>query len=193
MKKILASSLVLAAAALTVSTAVSAYEDIASLTAKDPEVVAAQGTDKYKEVYQSVYQRINNEAAYRTYDRESLDEFNKDSKNAVEDYNKAQNENNTKFDPTTGKSEELKDLTKEQLDQVRANSADYNNIKGSTYSSTSSEASSSASSEASSSASSEKGSKETKSTEVAVKEAKKAAKAAAKEGQKVLPNTAAVK
>ncbi|MBG9367049.1 LPKTxAVK-anchored surface protein [Streptococcus sp. NLN64] len=64
--------------------------------------------------------------------------------------------------------------------------------KSSSSKSSSTKASSSATSSSSKASSSEKGSKESKSTDAAVNDAKKAAKPA-KEGQKVLPNTAAVK
>ncbi|MBG9367046.1 LPKTxAVK-anchored surface protein [Streptococcus sp. NLN64] len=160
MKKILTSTLVLAAAALTVTTTVLAVENTPAQDAFN----ASQGYTP-EEI-----------AAFKKYREEAIDNgYNKDQIDAIK---KEAAQNGRTIDPSL-------DLEK-QVDQVRANSADYDNIKGSTYSSTSAE-------ETSTSSSSDNASKETKSTEVAVKEAKKAAKASAKEGQKVLPNTAAVK
>lgn len=163
MKKVLLTTL--AAAALLAVSPVAALTDITAESNKDPRVQAAKGTPQEQEVFQEVYQEINNKVVREKYGEE-LDRITENGQNGLEDYYQDM------VDAIEAEGGVLPEegTTDFTLDPVRANHSV----------------------------------EEAKSTEEAVKDAKAAAKPAAKPaqaaakpaakaGQKVLPNTSAVK
>ncbi len=163
MKKVLLTTL--AAAALLAVSPVAALTDITAEANKDPRVQAAKGTPQEQEVFQEVYQEINNKVVREKYGEE-LDRITENGQNGLEDYYQDM------VDAIEAEGGVLPEegTTDFTLDPVRANHSV----------------------------------EEAKSTEEAVKDAKAAAKPAAKPaqaaakpaakaGQKVLPNTSAVK